>query len=152
MVGFPGGSDSKESTCNAEDLGLIPGSGRSPGGEHGTPLQSSFLENPMDRGAWQTAVHRVAKSQTLFVQRLLDVTHGGQIIELAGTYQSIDTEGNPITLSGKVMLPANGNFKRFILVSHYTVGSNAEAPSNCFSLEGVLVPLGYCIIVPDYLG
>ena len=64
MVGFPGGSDSKESTCNAEDLGLIPGSGRSPGGEHGTPLQSSFLENPMDRGAWQTAVHRVAKSQT----------------------------------------------------------------------------------------
>ena len=91
-------------------------------------------------------------NSALFVQRLLDVTHGGQIIELAGTYQSIDTEGNPITLSGKVMLPANGKFKRFILVSHYTVGSNAEAPSNCFSLEGVLVPLGYCIIVPDYLG
>ena len=89
---------------------------------------------------------------TLFVQRLLDVTHGGEITELAGTYTSIDTEGNPITLSGKVMLPSNGKFKRFILVSHYTVGSNAEAPSNCFSLEGVLVPLGYCIIVPDYLG
>ncbi|MBP5571726.1 MAG: hypothetical protein J6X39_03565 [Bacteroidales bacterium] len=91
-------------------------------------------------------------NSTLFVQRLLDVSHGGEITELAGTYTSIDTEGNPITLSGKVMLPSDGKFKRFILVSHYTIGSNAEAPSNCFSLEGVLVPLGYCIIVPDYLG
>lgn len=91
-------------------------------------------------------------NSTLFVQRLLDVTHGGEITELAGTYTSIDTEGKPITLSGKVMLPSDGKFKRFILVSHYTIGSNAEAPSNCFSLEGVLVPLGYCIIVPDYLG
>ncbi len=91
-------------------------------------------------------------NSTLFVQCLLDVSHGGEITELAGTYTSIDTEGNPITLSGKVMLPSDGKFKRFILVSHYTIGSNAEAPSNCFSLEGVLVPLGYCIIVPDYLG
>ena len=41
----------KESTCNAGDLGLIPGLGRSPGGGHGNPLQYSCLENPMDRGA-----------------------------------------------------------------------------------------------------
>ena len=46
------------------DLGLIPGLGRSPGGEHGNPLQYSCLENPMDRGAWQAIVHRVAKSQS----------------------------------------------------------------------------------------
>ena len=46
MVGFPGGSDGKESACNAGDLGLIPGSGRSPGGGHGNPLQYSCLENP----------------------------------------------------------------------------------------------------------
>ena len=42
----PGGSDGKESACNAGDLGLIPGSGRSPGGGHGNPLQYSCLENP----------------------------------------------------------------------------------------------------------
>ena len=48
-VCFPGGSDSTESTCNAGDLGLIPGLGRSPGGGNGNPLQYSFLENPMDR-------------------------------------------------------------------------------------------------------
>jgi len=49
--GFPGGSDSKASACNAGDLGLIPGLGRSPGEGNGNPLQYSFLENPMDGGA-----------------------------------------------------------------------------------------------------
>ena len=43
--------------------GSIPGSGKSPGGEHGNPLQYSCLENPMDRGVWWAAVHRVAKSR-----------------------------------------------------------------------------------------
>ena len=43
---FPGGSEGRESTCNAGDPGLIPGSGRSPGGGHGNPLQYACLENP----------------------------------------------------------------------------------------------------------
>ena len=63
-LGFPGGSLSKESACNAGDLSPIPGLGRSPGEGHGNPLQYSCLENPMNRGAWQAAVHGVAKSQT----------------------------------------------------------------------------------------
>ena len=63
LTGFPGGSDGKESACNAGDLGLIPGSGRSPGEGHGNPLQDSCLENPMDRKAWWATVHGVAKSQ-----------------------------------------------------------------------------------------
>ena len=45
------------------DVGMIPGSGRSPGGGHGNPLQYSCLENPMDRGAWRAIVHGVAESQ-----------------------------------------------------------------------------------------
>ena len=63
-LGFPGGSGGKESVCNAGDLDLIPGLGTSPGEGNGNPLQYSCLENPMDRGAWQTTVHLVAKSQT----------------------------------------------------------------------------------------
>ena len=63
-MGFPGGSDSKESACDAGDLGLIPGLGRSPGGGHGHPLQYSCLENPMGRGAWRASVHGVTESQT----------------------------------------------------------------------------------------
>ena len=48
----------------ARDAGWIPGWGRSPGGEHGNPLQDSYLENPMDRGAWSATVHGVTKSGT----------------------------------------------------------------------------------------
>ena len=61
-----GGASGKEPSGSAggiRDKGSIPGSKRSPGGGHGNPLQYSCLENPMDRGAWQVTVHRVAKSQ-----------------------------------------------------------------------------------------
>ena len=58
---FLGGSDGKESACNAGDPGLIPGLGRSPGEENGHPLQYSCLENSMDRGAWQAKVYGVTK-------------------------------------------------------------------------------------------
>ena len=61
---FPGGSDGKESTCNAGDAVSVPGLGRSPGEGISNPLLSSHLENPMDRGAWQATVHGVAKSWT----------------------------------------------------------------------------------------
>ena len=61
VLGVPGGSDSKESTCNSGDLGSIPGSGRFPGEGNGYPLQYSCLENSKDRGAWWATV---TKSQT----------------------------------------------------------------------------------------
>ena len=50
------------------DVGLIPGSGRSPRGGHGNPLQASCLKNPVDRGAWHTTVHSIAKSWTRLKQ------------------------------------------------------------------------------------
>ena len=56
-VGFPGGSDGKESTCNAEDPSLIPGLGRSPREGNGYPFQYSCLENSMDRKAWMATIH-----------------------------------------------------------------------------------------------
>ena len=64
-MGFPGGSDGKESTCNAGNRDLIPGSGGSPGEGNDNPLQYSCLENPMDRGGWWAMVHATAKSWTL---------------------------------------------------------------------------------------
>ena len=57
-MGFPGGSKGKESTCNVGHLGSFPGEGC------GCPLQDSCLENPVDRGSWQTTVHMVAKIWT----------------------------------------------------------------------------------------
>ena len=61
---FPSGSDSKESTCNVRDMGLTPGSGRSPGEGNGYPLQYSCLENSMDIGVWWAIVQEVTKSRT----------------------------------------------------------------------------------------
>ena len=61
---MPGASDGKESICNAEDPGLIPGSEKSPGEGNGYPLQYSCLKNSMDRGAWQATVHGVTNSWT----------------------------------------------------------------------------------------
>ena len=65
ILGFPGGSEGKESACNEGGLGLIPGLGRSPGEGNGYPLQYSCLENSINRGAWQATVHGVAKNWTL---------------------------------------------------------------------------------------
>ena len=68
-LGFRGGASGKEKNppANADDLrdaGWIPGTGRSPGGGPGNPLQYSCLENPVDRGAWQVIVHSVTESDT----------------------------------------------------------------------------------------
>ena len=63
-MGFPGGSNGKESACSAGDSGLIPGSGRSPGEENSNVLQYSCLGNPMSTEAWQATVREVTKSWT----------------------------------------------------------------------------------------
>ena len=74
-MGFPGGSDGKDSTCNAGDLDLILGLGRSPGEGNGYPLQNSCLGNPIVRGAWQAIVHGVAKSQTWLSDLQFNFSH-----------------------------------------------------------------------------
>ena len=77
-LGFPGGLSGKDSACSAGpsgDVGLIPGSGRSPGGGQGSPLQYSCLENPMDRGAWWATVHGVTGSDTTEVTQHAECTY-----------------------------------------------------------------------------
>ena len=64
------------SAGHARESGSIPGSGRSPGGRHGNPLQYSCLENSMDRGAWRAIVHEVAKIPT----RLSGSTHAVSLV------------------------------------------------------------------------
>ena len=63
FLDFPGGSDGKESACNAGDLSLTPGLGRSPGGGMATHSNILAWKIPMDRGAWWATVHGVTKSQ-----------------------------------------------------------------------------------------
>ena len=76
--GFPAGSDCKESACNAGDLGLIPGLGRSPGEGNGNTLHSAYLENFMDRGAWWATVHGVTKESDTSKRLTLSLSVGCQ--------------------------------------------------------------------------
>ena len=64
LISTPGGSDGKESACNAGDPGSVPGLGGCPGEGRGHPLQCSYLETPRDRGAQRATVHGVAESDT----------------------------------------------------------------------------------------
>ena len=69
IMGFSGGASGKEPTCHAGDIrdsGSLPGLGRSPGEGNGYPLQYSYLENPMNIGAWWATVHGVTKNRTHF--------------------------------------------------------------------------------------
>ena len=107
--------------------------------------EASYAGNPGPRRTNSTTAAGM-------IQELLKWGNQDRVIEIVGTYPSVDADGKEVTLSGKVMLPKGRKPKRMILVSHYTVGSNIEAPSNCFSLEGVLVKLGYGLVIPDYQG
>ncbi|MBQ2566512.1 MAG: alpha/beta hydrolase, partial [Bacteroidales bacterium] len=69
-----------------------------------------------------------------------------------GTYQGHDIDGSPITLSGKVLLPAKGKIKNMLIVSHFTIGANYECPSESFPLEGILAGKGYAVVIADYIG
>ena len=88
IQGHPFWFSSKESTCNAEDMGLIPGSGRSPGGGYSNPLQYSCLENPTDRGAWQAVVHRVVQSDMTEATKQHQVTKVVTLVTLKLRTQS----------------------------------------------------------------
>ena len=80
-MGFPGGSDGKDSTCNAKDLGLIPGLGRSPEEGNGYPLQYSCLENSMNRRVWQATVYGVQESD--MTERATNTTLILQLLKLS---------------------------------------------------------------------
>ena len=75
ILSFPGGSDDKESACSAQDQGLIPGLGRSPGEGNGNPLQYSCLENHKDREAPRTSIPRASARKELHTTERLIHTH-----------------------------------------------------------------------------
>ena len=82
---------------------------------------------------------KVAKTSGVEIARSLvgNIT-SNTLVHIAGTYKGHDVDGSPLTLSGKIILPKNGEIKNMILVSHFTIGSNPECPSEAFPLEGIL--------------
>ena len=106
FLGFPGGSDGKESTCNVGDLGSIPDLGRSPGQGNGNPLQYFCLENSMDRGAWLATVHGVKNESdtTLYIVTCVHLLQG--IVLLCTLLDTTHKVGLPKLISDKrICLP-----------------------------------------------
>lgn len=121
----------------------------------GTPVNQYQEQITIDDSEISTdIVSRKTTSTTAtgLIAQLLKYGNQNRVVEIIGTYPSLDSDLKPIILSGKVMLPRGRKPKRMILVSHYTICSDAEAPSNSFALEGVLVKMGYGLIIPDYIG
>ena len=80
---------------------------------------------------------------------MLGFTQAKKAWQIAGVYTSIDQNGDSITLSGKVVLPEDMQVRNIVLVSHYTIGANYEAPSQCFPFEGILAGHGYAVIASE---
>ncbi len=86
------------------------------------------------------------------VQSFLAYAKGHKVHQISGTYKSVDQNGDSILLSGKIIVPEGQKVRNIILVSHYTIGANYEAPSQSFPLEGIIATNGYIIIDADYIG
>lgn len=86
------------------------------------------------------------------VENLVETMKSNKIIQVAGNYTGHDVDGSPLTLSGKVLLPAKGKIKNMVIVSHWTIGANRECPSESFQLEGILASKGYAVVMADYIG
>ena len=86
------------------------------------------------------------------VSGIVSSVTAGAIHQVVGTYTSTDIHGDAITVSGKIMYPKNGEIRNIMIVSHYTIGSNAECPSEGFSFEGIYAALGYAVVIADYIG
>lgn len=96
---------------------------------------------------------KVARTEAItLVRDLLGVVNSNSLIHIAGIYNGHDTDGSPLKLSGKVVVPAKGPVKNMILVSHFTIGANYECPSETFPLEAMLAMKGYAVVIADYIG
>lgn len=91
-------------------------------------------------------------SVTGLARDLFGTFNSNKVIQIAGTYRGHDIDGSPLIQSGKLILPASGPVKNMVIVSHFTIGSNSEAPSEAFPMEGILAGKGYAVVVADYIG
>jgi len=104
-----------------------------------------------DDSADETKVARV--DVATIARNMLGVVNSNRLLHYSGTYMGHDVDGvTPLRQSGKLLLPAKGPVKNIVLVSHFTIAADREAPSQCFPLEGMLAAKGYAVVIADYIG
>ena len=119
-MGFPGGSDHKESACNVGDPGSILGSGRSAGEGNGNPLQYSCLENPMDRRGWQATVFLWVLTQSLVVSLL------GFSVSSWISFSSYLSKSLPVSLWSHNLLTYSCSQYSLIVHFFYSINNNVS--------------------------
>ncbi len=108
----------------------------------------SMMEEPDDAPATKVA-YTDANS---IVRNILGDVKCNSLIHIAGTYTGHDIDGSPLVQSGKLLIPKTGPVKNLMIVSHYTIGANFEAPSQTFPMEGIWASKGYTVVIADYIG
>ena len=115
-----------------------------------------FMEDPTpdtESGTEAEPETKVAYTNLIGVVReILGEINCNTLYHIAGTYTGHDVDGSTITLSGKLLIPKDGPVKNLIIVSHYTIGANYEAPSETFPMEGIFAAKGYAVVIADYIG
>ena len=107
------------------------------------------MENPEIDGEETKVAYTNANS---IVRNMLGEIKCNSLIHISGIYTGHDVDGSPLTLSGKLLLPKEGPVRNMIIVSHYTIGANYEAPSETFPMEGIWASKGYAVVIADYIG
>lgn len=102
--------------------------------------------------AWGEGTKATSSNMVLTASNILSTVISTKVHQVVGTYMSTDIHGKPIKVSGKIIYPKNGEVKNMMLVSHFTIGSNAECPSESFSFESLYAALGYAVVISDYIG
>jgi len=117
-----------------------------------------FLQNLLgSKGFWKVLQHRLEREKysdkcIAELQNMLGNILKHKVLQLPCTYTSVQPNGDTLLLSGKVILPHNRQLRGVVLASHYTIGSNHEAPSVCCAFESIFAVKGYAVVMADYVG
>lgn len=115
-------------------------------------LGNMSLYSPFEEMAGESGTKATYSSLIGSISGILSTLMSNTVHQVVGTYESIDINDNPITVSGKIIYPTQGKVKNLLIVSHYTIGSNNECPSESFSFESIYAGQGYAVIIADYIG
>jgi pimeloyl-ACP methyl ester carboxylesterase len=110
--------------------------------------QIRVMENPELEPETKLAI----TNANAIVRNMIGEMQCNSLYHIAGTYTGHDVDGSQLKLSGKLLFPKDGPVKNLIIVSHYTIGANYEAPSETFPLEGIWAAKGYAVVIADYIG
>ena len=89
---------------------------------------------------------------TTIGKEIISLVQSSNIKSYCGTYWSVDQDGRPVAISGRILVPADGKVSRVMVVGHFTIGNNLEAPSLSFPLEGIFAGRGLAVVISDYIG